>query len=65
VRETGGDAVHYAAPDDARAWADAVDLLLGAPAPPAGALGRAAGFSVKAYGAGLAEVYRRVLGGAG
>jgi glycosyltransferase involved in cell wall biosynthesis len=65
VRETGGDAVLYAAPGDARAWADAVDLLLGGAAPPAEALRRAAGFTVAAYASGLAEVYGRVPRGAG
>ena len=66
VRETGGDSVLYAAPDDARAWADAVDLPLAAPAAlAAGALRRAAAFSVEAYAAGLAEVYGRVLRRAG
>lgn len=66
VREIAGNHARYAAPGDARAWAAAVEpLLAGTAAPAAGALRRAAGFSVDAYAASLAEVYGRVLRGAG
>jgi glycosyltransferase involved in cell wall biosynthesis len=68
-REVGGEAVTYAPVRALQTWVEATDRLLRDRADPAqwrgrreAALERADAFSLEAYGAGVAAVYRRVLG---